>query len=78
MSWKQVLDFWAAKHFTFDGRKLLDQNVTMLDYAYNDLQRLYPGNYIVEEYYNVKAMKFDFRLKFENEQEEILWRIKWS
>lgn len=77
MSWKTTLDYWAIKHFTHDGR-FLDQNTTILDHAYKDLQRLYPGNYTIEEYYNVTAMKFDFRLKFTNEQEELLWKIKWA
>lgn len=38
----------------------------------------YPGNYIVEAYYNNKKMKMDLRLKFDDPKEETMWMLKWS
>lgn len=42
------------------------------------MQIKYPGNYIVEPFYNAKKSKFDLRLKFETPQEELMWKLKWS
>lgn len=38
----------------------------------------YPGNYIVEEYYNVQRMAFDLRLVFKDSEEEIMFILKYS
>lgn len=56
----------------------LQRDRSILEYAVDDFKIQYPGNYIIEEYYDTKTMKFDLRLKFENEQDELLWKIKWS
>lgn len=55
-----------------------DRTGTILESSISDFKAQYPGTYIIEEYYNSKTMKFDLRLKFENEQDELLWKIKWS
>lgn len=40
------------------------------------MQELYPGPYVVEEFYNAKLQRFDVHLKFNSEQEELMWKIK--
>ena len=40
------------------------------------MQDKYPGNYVVEQYWDTKKMVFDFRLKFDDPREETFWKIK--
>lgn len=40
------------------------------------MKQQWPGEYIVEEFYNVKLMRFDLRLKFEDPKKEMLWKIR--
>lgn len=40
------------------------------------MQKKFPGNYVVESYYNADKMKWDLRLKFEDPNEELLWMLK--
>ena len=62
------------RHFTYFTNEVIGQ--VELESSYFKTQ--YPGNYVIEEYYDTTAMKFDLRLKFQNAQEELLWKIKWS
>jgi len=41
------------------------------------MQDFFPGPYTVEEYYNSELNKFDYRLKFEDPKQELLWKIKY-
>jgi hypothetical protein len=40
------------------------------------MQKHYPGNYVIEQYWDTKRMAFDFRLKFDSPREETFWLIK--
>ena len=40
------------------------------------MQKKYPGNYVVESYYNANKMKYDLRLRFEDPKEELMWMMK--
>ena len=42
------------------------------------MQKKFPGNYVVEQYYNADKMKWDLRLKFNNPKEETMWLLRWS
>lgn len=42
------------------------------------MQKKYPGNYRVEQYYNADKMKWDLRLKFNSPKEETFWLLKYS
>lgn len=42
------------------------------------MQKRYPGNYVVESYYNSDKMKWDLKLKFDDPKQEIMWLLKWS
>jgi hypothetical protein len=41
------------------------------------MQNRWPGNYIVEEFYNPKLVRFDFRLKFNSPKDETWFRLQW-
>lgn len=73
MSWKKDLSHLSLRHFTYFANGVSG----ILEIGTKDFKLKYPGNYVIEEYYNSTAMKFDLRLIFENEQEELLWKIKW-
>lgn len=48
------------------------------DYAMIKMQEEFPGNYILEEYYNPDKMSFNYRLKFLTEQDEIWFKLKYQ
>ena len=41
------------------------------------MQDFFPGPYSVEEYYDAKLGRFNYRLKFEDPKQETIWRIKY-
>ena len=47
-------------------------------YAMGELQRKWPGNYVLEEYYNPDKMCFKYRLKFLTEQDEMWFKLKYQ
>jgi hypothetical protein len=42
------------------------------------MREKYPGEYIVEEYYNGKDHCFDLRLKFATPEDEIMFLLKYE
>jgi len=46
--------------------------------AYKWMQKKYPGNYTVEQYYNTDKMKWDLRLRFNDPHEKTIWLLRWS
>lgn len=74
MSWKKELSLLSLRHFTYFANGVSG----ILDIGTKNFKSKYPGNYVIEEYYDSTTMKFDLRLIFENEKEELLWKIKWS
>lgn len=40
------------------------------------MQKEYPGEYIIEMYYDQRRMCFCYRPHFEDPKKEMLWRIK--
>lgn len=51
-----------------------EENLKMLN---ERMQNRWPGNYIVEEFYNPKLVRFDFRLKFNSPKDETWFRLQW-
>lgn len=43
-----------------------------------DMKVHFPGNYCVEQYYDVKSGNISLRLKFEDPEEETVWKLKWQ
>lgn len=40
------------------------------------MQERFPGNYTLEEYYDSNTMSFRYRLKFDSEQDEIVFKLR--
>lgn len=47
-------------------------------YVLSEMQRQYPGNYVLEEYYNPDRMCFRYRLKFLTEKDEMWFKLKYQ
>ena len=47
-------------------------------YAMDKMQEFFPGNYVLEEYYNPDKMCFKYRLKFLTEQDEMWFKLKYQ
>lgn len=52
-------------------------NETSIDELNKHMQKKYPGNYYVEEYYDESGKK-DVRLKFHSEKDETLFHLRWG
>ena len=48
------------------------------EYVLSELQKKYPGNYVLEEYYNPDKMCFKYRLKFPTEADEMWFNLKYQ
>jgi hypothetical protein len=46
--------------------------------ATEQMKEKYPGNYIVEEYFDPQILEFSLRLKFETPEEETLFLLKYE
>lgn len=59
-----------------------DQNGTedekRYKYAMDEMQRRFPGNYVLEEAYDPVSMSFKYRLKFLTEADEMWFRLKYQ
>jgi len=69
--WQWYLN-WLHLSQNIIGHSRLPQN------GLEEMQKRYPGEYIVEEYYDVNHQRFRFRLKFNSPEEESLWLLKFS
>ena len=80
MNWREHLEYYSL--CSFDNTTLpqmkLNPEKTILDIAQEFFQKKWPGNYLIEEFYNSKKGRFDLRLKFSDPQEEIVWLLRWS
>lgn len=56
----------------------LNPDLSLEQYATDNMQKRFPGNYVVEEYFNSKTGYFDLRLKFANESDETWWMLKYG
>lgn len=43
-----------------------------------EMQHIFPGKYDLEEYFDSKIGKFSFRLKFESEEDETIFLLKYA
>lgn len=80
MTWQEHLDYYSLR--LFDNTTLpqmkLNPEKTILDIAQEFFQKKWPGNYIIQEFYNPKRGRIDLRLKFVDPKEETLWLLRWS
>lgn len=65
--------------FNYFGADLTEQewNNRFITVA-EKMQKLYPGNYTVEEYFNTTVLNWGLRLVFEDKHEETLFMLKYS
>lgn len=42
------------------------------------MQKIFPGEYVVEEYFNNKTMVIDLRLKFTTPEDETVFLLKYE
>ena len=47
-------------------------------YVLSEMKKQFPGNYVLEEFYNPETMSFKYRLKFLSEQDEIWFKLKYQ
>lgn len=59
-----------------DTKEKADSDGEIMKTINEIMQANYPGQYIVEEYYDAKRMCFALKLKFNSPQEETMWTIK--
>ena len=81
MKWQEHLDYYSLCSFdntAFLTKMKLNPQKTVLDIAQEFFQKKWPGNYIIEEFYNPKKGRVDLRLKFADPREETFWLLKWS
>lgn len=70
-TWRDLLHRQRGSHFKDDWS-------TNYRFATKLMQEEYPGNYIVEEFYNTKIQEFDLRLKFDTPEDETLFHLKYE
>jgi hypothetical protein len=70
-TWQQALSRERGSHFE-------NNFTTTYEAATRRMQEKYPGEYIVEEYYNGKDHRFDLRLKFATPEDEIMFLLKYE
>ena len=74
-SWQDQLDsYYNISYLTRPSKSGQNQ----LDVITSEMKYMYPGNYIVEEYYDFKQGMFNIRPKFEDPKEELMWKLKWA
>ena len=81
MNWRELLNYFSVRQFDSGSSMTsirLNPEKTVMDIALESFQERWPGNYIIEEYYNSTKGRFDLRLKFGDPHEETLWLLKWS
>jgi hypothetical protein len=80
VTWRDHLDYYSRQ--TILGSQTPEQKLypdrTLVECAHAALQLRWPGPYQVEEYYNASKGRFDFRLKFQDPHEEVMWRLRWK
>lgn len=78
MNWQDYLRYYQHQLWLNvpTPTQKLHSSKPLTDIATEDLQRRWPGNYIVEEYYDSINQKFSLRLKFGNPTDETFWLLK--
>ncbi len=77
ITWQQYLQHLSRQYTSWiklgqqcEGDGIADINELM--------QQKFPGPYIIREQYNVERGLFEVEMKFEDKNQELLWKIKWS
>ena len=74
LSWREVLDDLYLKYGTWsDAYPEEQKKLAQLDEVFREK---FPGEYIIEEFYNAKLQRFDVRLKFPDPKQETMFVLK--
>jgi hypothetical protein len=71
ITWRQALKRERGSHFSNDF-------TANYEAATKRMKAYYPGEYIIEEFYNGEEHCFDLRLKFASTEEETLFLLKYE
>lgn len=75
VSYQVLLEVLGSPNSWFRGD---DANEKREQYIMENMQKEYPGNYTLEEYYNPATMSFRYRLKFNTEADEMWFKLKYQ
>ena len=80
VTWRDLLNYYSRQLIlnTPTPEQKLNPGKTLVELAYDNLQKRCPGAYVVEEYYDSTRGCFTLRLKFQDPHEEVIWRLRWS
>lgn len=76
MSYQDVISKQAPVNWFREPEGDSDQK--RFDYVLGIMQSQFPGNYTIEEYYDPSQMMMRFRLKFDSEQDEVWFKLKYQ
>lgn len=68
---KHLNDFYSIRTFN-PGKEDVIKLIT------EQMQNMYPGNYIVVEYYDTVRIAFAARLEFNTPEDETMFILKWG
>lgn len=75
MTVEEILDKMGTPNSWFREN---DANERREKFVIEFLQKEFPGKYTLEEYYNPDQMCFKYRLKFDTEQDEMWFKLKYG
>jgi len=74
--WKQVLDDLHLR--TTFNTVLKENDLECAEDATKIMQEKFPGEYVVEEDYDVDRLKFTYKLKFNSREDQVLFILKYG
>ena len=77
MNWKKELDKYYTQYFAGKDIAIADSG-SRLEIVEKRMKENFPGNYIIEEYYDAKRFRFHIRPKFETEAEKTMSLLRWT
>ena len=76
-TWQETLDQLHTEFDLWTSAQGADLHNKMEQFT-QIMQERFPGPYVVEEFFNAPKGRFDYRLKFESEKQELMWKIKFQ
>lgn len=71
-NWEKQLEYYRLQQLAIDGNTYTTLKVTEM------MQKKFPGPYIVKERYNSQKGRFEYVLVFNDNRQELFWKLKWS
>lgn len=77
MTWKEMLADLHLKKLAYTNMPNREKEDAVLKTVTDLIQEQFPGEYIVEEFFDTNRMTFAFRLKFEDPKQETFFKLKY-